>query len=110
MTRLTKIEKETIILFNEGESTASIYTYNVGLKKRLAAFSKKYPDLCCLEKPEHLGGVSYLIDNHRIFDAKLGEIFPLFILTKHSRRAPSWWSAAKCSSGVRPSWARTASR
>ena len=22
-------------------------------------------------------------------------------------RAPSWWSAAKCSSGVRPSWART---
>lgn len=40
MTRLTKIEKETIILFNEGESTASIYTYNVGLKKRLAAFSK----------------------------------------------------------------------
>ena len=53
MTRLTKIEKETIILFNEGESTASIYTYNVGLKKRLAAFSKKYPDLCCLEKPEH---------------------------------------------------------
>ena len=35
MTRLTKIEKETIILFNEGESTASIYTYNAGLKKRL---------------------------------------------------------------------------
>ena len=63
---LTKIEKETIILFNEGESTASIYTYNVGLKKRLAAFSKKYPDLCCLEKPEHLGGVSYLIDKSRL--------------------------------------------
>ena len=53
MTRLTKIEKETIILFNEGESTASIYTYNAGLKKRLAAFSKKYPDLCQMEKPEH---------------------------------------------------------
>jgi len=66
MTRLTKIEKETIILFNEGESTASIYTYNAGLKKRLAAFSKKYPDLCCLEKPEHLGGVSYLIDKSRL--------------------------------------------
>ena len=66
MTRLTKIEKETIILFNEGESTASIYTYNAGLKKRLAAFSKKYPDLCQLEKPEHLGGVSYLIDKSRL--------------------------------------------
>ena len=66
MTRLTKIEKETIILFNEGESTASIYTYNAGLKKRLAAFSKKYPDLCQMEKPEHLGGVSYLIDKSRL--------------------------------------------
>ena len=66
MTRLTKIEKETIILFNEGESTASIYTYNASLKKRLAAFSKKYPDLCQLEKPEHLGGVSYLIDKSRL--------------------------------------------
>ena len=66
MTRLTKIEKETIILFNEGESTARIYTYNAGLKKRLAAFSKKYPALCQLEKPEHLGGVSYLIDKSRL--------------------------------------------
>ena len=66
MARLTKVEKETIILFNEGESTASIYTYNAGLKKRLAAFSKKYPDLCQLEKPEHLGGVSYLIDKSRL--------------------------------------------
>ena len=66
MTRLTKIEKETIILFNEGESTASIYTYNAGLKKRLAAFSKKYPNLCQLEKPECMGGVSYLIDKSRL--------------------------------------------
>ena len=26
------------------------------------------------------------------------------------RKAPSWWSAARCSSAARPSWARTASR
>lgn len=45
---LTKCEKETIILFNEGEDTAHIQTYNAGLRKRLAAFSKKHPDLCCL--------------------------------------------------------------
>lgn len=50
MAKLTKYEKETIILFNEGEDTASIYTYNAGLRKRLALFSKKYPDLCKLEK------------------------------------------------------------
>lgn len=32
MMKLTKFEKETIILFNEAEDTASIYTYNAGLK------------------------------------------------------------------------------
>ena len=37
MAKLTKYEKETIILFNEGEDTASIYTFNAGLKKRLAS-------------------------------------------------------------------------
>ena len=34
MTRLTKIEKETIVLFNECEDKANIYTHNAGLKKR----------------------------------------------------------------------------
>ena len=56
--KLTKYEKETIILFNEAEDTASIYTYNAGLKKRLAAFSRKYPDLCHVEKSSDLGGVT----------------------------------------------------
>ena len=50
MTKRTKYEKETIILFNEGEDTASIYTFNAGLRKRLAAFSKKYPALCRMEQ------------------------------------------------------------
>lgn len=45
MSKLTKYEKETIVLFNEGEDTAYIQTYNAGLRNRLAAFSKKYPDL-----------------------------------------------------------------
>lgn len=40
MAKLTKYEKETIILFNEGADTASIYTFNAGLKKRLAMFAK----------------------------------------------------------------------
>lgn len=66
MTRLTKIEKETIILFNEEESTASIYTYNAGLRKRLATFSKKQPDLCRLERTYDQGGVSYVLDKSRL--------------------------------------------
>lgn len=66
MTKLSKYEKETIVLFNEGEDEASIYTYNAGLKKRLAAFSKKYPDLCRLERTHPQGGVSYVLDKSRL--------------------------------------------
>ena len=66
MTKLTKEEKESIVNFNEGEDVASIYTYNAGLKKRLAAFSKKYPDLCRLERTHPQGGVSYLLDKSRL--------------------------------------------
>ena len=51
MAKLTKYEKETIVLFNEGEDKATIYTYNAGLRNRLAAFSKKYPDLCNWKSP-----------------------------------------------------------
>ena len=69
MTRLTKIEKETIVLFNEGEDKANIYTHNAGLKKRLAAFSKKYPDLCRLEKSNVQGGVSYELAKSRLLSA-----------------------------------------
>ena len=66
MAKLTKYEKETIILFNEGEDEASIYTYNAGLRKRLAAFSKKHPDLCRLVKEHSQGGVSYTLDKSRL--------------------------------------------
>ena len=62
---LTKYEKETIILFNEGEG-AHIQTYNAGLRKRLAAFSKKHPNLCRLEKSFAQGGVIYVLDKSRL--------------------------------------------
>jgi len=64
--KLTKYEKETIVLFNESDDEASIQTYNAGLRKRLAVFSKKHPDLCRLEKSMEQGGVSYLIDKSRL--------------------------------------------
>lgn len=66
MSKLTKYEKETIVLFNEGEDTASIYTFNAGLRKRLADFSKKHPDLCRLEKSCDQGGVTYVLDKSRL--------------------------------------------
>ena len=33
--KLTKYEKETIILFNEAEDQVNVFTYNVSLKRRL---------------------------------------------------------------------------
>ena len=50
MKKLSKYERETIVNFNEGESEASVYTFNADLKRRLAEFSRKYPLLCRLER------------------------------------------------------------
>ena len=66
MAKLTKYEKETIILFNEGEDTASIYTFNASLKRRLADFSRKYPLLCRLERSTPEGSVTYVLDKSRL--------------------------------------------
>lgn len=63
---LTKYEKETIILFNEDEDTAHIQTHNARLRKRLAAFIKKHPDLCRLEKSFAQDGVVYVLGKSRL--------------------------------------------
>lgn len=64
--KLTKYEKETIILFNEAEDEASIYTFNAGLKRRLAEFSRKYPALCRLVRSTADGSVTYVMDKSRL--------------------------------------------
>lgn len=67
MTRLTKYEKETIILTSEGDDTYSVYTFNPSLKRRLANFAKKHPDHCRLESEDKkLGYQSYVIDKGRL--------------------------------------------
>ncbi len=65
--KLTKYEKETIILTSEGDDTYSVYTFNAALKRRLADFAKKYPDLCRLEtEDKKVGYQSYVIDKARL--------------------------------------------
>lgn len=65
--KLTKYEKETIILTSEGDDTYSVYTFNSALKRRLAEFAKKYPDLCHLESEDKkVGCQSYVIDKARL--------------------------------------------
>ena len=57
---LTKIEQETIILFNEGEADAEVYTHNVKLKNKLTRIAKKHPDLYRLKAKNAHGGVTYI--------------------------------------------------
>jgi len=62
-----KEERETIVNFNEADDIATIYTFNTGLKKRLAAFAEKYPDLCHLTVDEAVyGSVTYEIQKSRV--------------------------------------------
>ena len=65
--KLTKYEKETIILTSEGDDTYSVYTFNAALKRRLADFAKKYPELCRLESEDKkIGCQSYVINKARL--------------------------------------------
>ena len=41
--KLSKYEKETIILTNEEDRYYSVYTFNQGLQKRLKNFAERYP-------------------------------------------------------------------
>ena len=42
--KLTNIEKETIVNFNEAERVASVYTYNRVLQEQLLALCRSFPE------------------------------------------------------------------
>ena len=42
--KLSNIEKETLVCFNEAERTASVYTYNQALKAQLSELCQTYPE------------------------------------------------------------------
>lgn len=65
-TGLTKKQKVTEVYFDERGDMAEIHTHNTELKKRLAAYSKKYPKLCKQTDDDEQGGLRYEIDRHRI--------------------------------------------
>lgn len=50
LTRVVKEERETIIVFNEADDEASIFTFNTDLKKRLAEYAKRFPQLARLDR------------------------------------------------------------
>ncbi len=63
---LTKYEQETILNYNRGERDAYVFTYDPGLKRRLADYAAAHPEVARLEYKNDLGGVSYNIDKRRI--------------------------------------------
>lgn len=66
MSRLTKYEKETIILTSEGDDTYNVYTFNPALKRRLREYAAKHPEHCRLESEDTtLGNATYVIDKAR---------------------------------------------
>ena len=64
--RLSKFEKENIILISEGDDTVSIYTFNAALKRRLADYAKKYPKCAQRTRWTVKGSVTYVLDKSRV--------------------------------------------
>jgi hypothetical protein len=56
--KLTSIEKETVILFNECESDAEVYTFNGKLKRKLQKVAKQYPEIYKLKHDDVYGSVT----------------------------------------------------
>ena len=53
--KLTRYEQETIINFNEEEKTASVYTHNAPLRRRLEQLAQERPEDCRPFKTCHDG-------------------------------------------------------
>ena len=57
--KLTNVEKETVINFNEAERTASIYTHNEALKRQLAELCRTHPEQVRQTAANGWGGLTF---------------------------------------------------
>lgn len=57
--RLTNIEKETVINFNEAEGVASVYTHNEALKHQLLELCQSHPEQVQQIAVNALGGRTF---------------------------------------------------
>ncbi|MCD7802553.1 MAG: immunoglobulin [Clostridiales bacterium] len=53
--KLTNQERETVILYNEEEQTASVYTHSKALCRKLKTLAQERPEECRLERTGHEG-------------------------------------------------------
>ena len=52
---------ETIVLYNQAEATANVYTHDPKLIAKLRRLHEKYPDKVFPYRKEHSGAVSYTV-------------------------------------------------
>ena len=64
--KLTKAERETIILFNEEDEYAEIYTYNTKLKQKLRKLAKEQPEACSFEWKNEWNAHKYKIQKNLV--------------------------------------------
>ena len=64
-TGLTKRQKTTCIYFDESSKTVEIQTHNTALKKRLAQYAAKHPDLCRQTDDDEQGGLTFAFEIDR---------------------------------------------
>lgn len=64
--KLSRLEKETIILFNEVEEYAEVYTFNGKLQKQLARLSIQYPKQFILKSKDQWGAATYIVPKKRV--------------------------------------------
>lgn len=58
---LTNYEKETVINFNEAESTASVYTCNEALKRQLLELCRSHPEQVRQTADNGRGGLTFTL-------------------------------------------------
>lgn len=78
---ISKIERETVILFNEAEATASIYTYNGALKRKLMGLCAERPQEARQTKDDERGGLTFEVPKRWI------KVNAGIVLTEEQRQA-----------------------
>lgn len=89
---ISRMEKETIILFNEAEASASVYTYNAALKRKLSGLCTTRPEEARQTKDDGRGGLTFEVPKRWV------KVNPNIILTDEQRQARADAARARFSS------------
>lgn len=66
MSKLCKLEQETIILFSNGEDEAEVYTHYRPYKRKLNSLCESHPNLFRLIRDNGDGGLTFMVPKQYI--------------------------------------------